>query len=126
MLKLCPNCHHIGEGLYSKSLNFLFGSIYLGIVKLALGIFLLVTTIHELLGNSNQISQIIFFIIALILSFGGIGDIRDYFLGGKICPNCEHKGMLRIYDPRALEIINKNDLTIPEEALKSSRPKTSQ
>jgi hypothetical protein len=126
MLKLCPNCHHIGEGLFSKSLNFLCGDIYYGTVKLALGIFLLVTTIHELLGSSNQISQIIFLIIALILSFGGLRDIRDHFLGGNICPNCEHKGMLRIYDPRALEIINKNGLTIPEEALKSSKPKASQ
>lgn len=126
MLKLCPNCHYIGEGLYSKSLNFLRGDIYYGIVKLALGIFLLVTTTYELLGNSNQKSQIIYLIISLILSFGGLRDIRDYFLGGNNCPNCEHKGMLRIYDPRALEIINKNGLTIPEEALKSSKPKTSQ
>lgn len=125
MLKLCSNCHYIGEGHYSKSLNFLRGNIYYGIVKLALGIFLLVTTIPELLGNSIQLSQIIFLIIALYLIINGLIDIKDYFLGGSICPNCEHKGMLRISDPRALEIINENNLTIPEEALKSSKSKTS-
>ncbi len=115
-MKICTNCHYIGLG---KRKNFLEGNIYIGIVYLLLGVYVLMTTDFSGLN-------IIKFFIGLYFVIMGILKFIESERGGKICPKCNHERMIESDTPKAQALIKEHNLTIPEDALTPSSSISSQ
>lgn len=115
-MKICTNCHHIGQG---QRKNFLEGNIYIGIVYLLLGAYVLMTTDFSGLN-------IIKFFIGLYFAIMGILKFIEYERGGKVCPKCNHERMIESDNPEAQALIKAHNLSIPDDELQPSSPKTSQ
>lgn len=115
-MKICTNCNYIGQG---RRKNFMDGNLYIGIPYLLFGIYILMT---KDFSGLNVIKIFIGFYFVL----HGILMIIKYERGGKVCPKCYQERMIELDNAEAKALIKKHNLSIPEDALQSSRPKTSQ
>lgn len=67
-----------------------------------------------------------FLILGIVGSISVFLNLLRFFQNGNICPDCNNESLIPLNSPRAQNLIKDHKLTIPEEALKSSHPKTSQ
>jgi len=128
MSKLCPNCHYIGKGKCGNFLyEFLFCSLSLGLMFIALGIVNLIRHSDISVVNLGWEGLPYIFIYIALISFpfllGGI-NIFNYFRGGKICPKCKSKPMLSLDSPEAIKLIKEYDLKVGENSSKQSTPQS--
>lgn len=94
MKKICPKCNKIsnGEHQFFGVSNLLFGGFNLGVG---------LNEINDDLFGSKALGVGLSLIFLLL----GCFFIINYFVGGKICPNCKNKGIIPINDPKAKELI---------------------
>ena len=104
MSKLCPKCFYIGRGKKGP----LNGSFVVGAVFVAIGIY----------GLTNQ--DLLFGTYSLwvatnaILIVLGIIRIVEHFVGGKLCPKCGFKPMLKVETREAINLIKEHDFEEPK------------
>ena len=104
MSKLCPKCFYIGRGK-NGPLN---GSFVVGAVFVAIGIYGL--TNQDLLFGSYSL----WVATNAILIVLGIIRIVEHFVGGKLCPKCGFKPMLKVETPEAINLIKEHNFEEPK------------
>jgi len=98
MLNVCPNCHYIGEDQYDYSAN-----------NLHYGVFTIIFGSMSLLGTFILDKHLIYKLVALFVLIGGILLLRGY-IKGRVCPNCNYKGMIPMQKTEAIELVKQYDL----------------
>jgi len=105
MQKLCTKCNFIGKGKH----GLLSGNIYVGILEVCVGIFILIT------GERYLSSFIYGALVAAIVTIAGIINIIDSFSDGRLCPSCGKDNLIPLDSLQADEIIKEKNLSVPED-----------
>ena len=105
MQKLCTKCNFIGKGKH----GLFSGNIYFGIIEVVVAVIIVAT------GERFLQSYAYAAVVGAIVAIAGIINIIDSFSDGRLCPNCGKDNLIPLDSLQAAEIIEKKDLSVPED-----------